>query len=126
MTQPHDPGPPPPRPDRAAAIRAALEEMRSEYRAVVPQQLDEIAVHLAQARSGGDEASVAEALTQMRRLAHRIRGTAGSFGWVSLSQAAGAIEDALEEGAVSLPDETTLHLAAALEEARAAVAVGLS
>jgi HPt (histidine-containing phosphotransfer) domain-containing protein len=108
-------------PEREAAIRAALAEMRVEYRRMAPAQLAEIAGCIAQARRGE---AAAEALAQARLLAHRIHGTAGSCGWKSVSDAAGRIEDTLVDAAGAPSEEALRVIEAALAEATAALEAG--
>ena len=64
-----------------------LAELRRVYVASVPVKLDEIAEAMTR-RAPGDT----------RALAHRLRGTAGSYGLPALSAAVGAIEDRLDAG----------------------------
>lgn len=108
-------------PDREAAIRAALAELRAEYRELVPAQLRELEDCIAQARRGEGGAA---ALALARTLAHRVRGTAGSYGWPAVGEAAGRIEDALEAAGEALGEEAAAGIAQALADARAALAAG--
>jgi len=72
--------------------RAALAELCAEYAAELPGLIDELA-RLA-------EAAVADpaAVPRARVAAHRLRGTAGSYGFAAVGEGAGSIEDALEAG----------------------------
>lgn len=106
-----------------AAIRAALAVLHAEYGRTAPAQLAELAGCVERARRGD---APGEALAEARRLAHRIHGSAGSCGWPALSEAAGRIEDTLD-GALAgaggaLGEEALGVIAAALAEARAALA----
>ena len=122
MSQPKQPPGRARSPEREAAIRAALAELREEYRQITPGQLRELGALIEQARRGE---AAAEALPQARMLAHRIRGTAGSYGWAPVGEAAGRIEDALlvavERGG-ALRDEEAAAIARDLAEAEAAFA----
>lgn len=67
---------------------AKLAELRRVYVAALPVKLDEIAAAVTR-----------RALDDTRALAHRLRGTAGSYGIASISAAAGAIEDRIDAAA---------------------------
>ena len=64
---------------------AELAELRRVYIASLPLKLDEVAA--AVARRSLDDACA---------IAHRLRGTAGSYGVPTVSAALGAIEDRIE------------------------------
>lgn len=64
-----------------------LAELRRVYVASLPLKLDEIFAAMTR-RAFGDT----------RSLAHRLRGTAGSYGLPAISAAAGAIEDRMDTG----------------------------
>ena len=74
-------------------LAAALAELRTGYAAELPGLVRELGALLDAA------ATDAGALARARQAAHRLRGTAGSYGFVEVGEAAGRIEDALEEGA---------------------------
>lgn len=84
MNQPK-PGPP-----RRTSIDQELAALRQAYAETLVDKLTalEAAVHLAR---GGDEAGLEAAITK----SHRIRGTAGSYGFDELGQCAGLLEDEL-------------------------------
>jgi HPt (histidine-containing phosphotransfer) domain-containing protein len=77
--------------------RADLADLAAEYAAELPGLLEELAGLLE--ASAADPAAVPRACAA----AHRLRGTAGSYGFTAVGQAAGAVEDALEEGAAAAP-----------------------
>ncbi len=77
-------------------LEAELAALRLEYAASLSPKARAIVVALATDRE------------EARALAHRLRGTAGSFGFAEVSAAAGALEDALERG------EDVAHLVAGL------------
>jgi HPt (histidine-containing phosphotransfer) domain-containing protein len=85
---------------------AELAELRRVYIASLPGKLDEI----------GD-AIGRRSLTDAGALAHRLRGTAGSYGVAAVSDSVGAIEDRVEAAAgvetLSLWSELESLLAAA-------------
>lgn len=65
---------------------AKLAELRDAYIASLPKKLDDIQSVLSR-----------QSLDEMHDYAHRLRGTAGSYGLASVSEAAGAIEDRIEK-----------------------------
>jgi len=69
------------------SIDAVLAELRTEYAPELAAELDRLFAQLA------------EGTTEARRTAHRIGGTAGSYGFDEISTLARAIETALETGA---------------------------
>lgn len=91
---------------------AKLGELRRAYIATLPIKLDEIAAAVTR-----------RALEDTRALAHRLRGTAGSYGVASISEAVGAIEDRID-GAATGGESPSLwkELEALLASARKAVA----
>ena len=70
-------------------VAREIEELRRAYRAALPPKVDALAEAIE--REDRDVASA---------LAHRLRGTSGSYGLEAVSALAGAIEDALEARAV--------------------------
>lgn len=73
---------------RAAIAAAKLAALRESYREGLPQRLEEI---LAAWRHY-DDAPSPEGLLAMRRLVHKLAGTAGLFGLRELGQHAMALE----------------------------------
>jgi signal transduction histidine kinase/CheY-like chemotaxis protein len=71
----------------------ALRGLRASYREKLPDQLGELTVKLRASRETGGS----EAFLQAREIAHRLAGTAGSYGFGDLGAALGKIEDALRE-----------------------------
>jgi HPt (histidine-containing phosphotransfer) domain-containing protein len=74
-------------------IQAALDAARAEYAAELPDLVRALLARIEQAAA--DEA---------RSQAHRLRGTAGSYGFAAVSDVAGRIEDALDAGRAVEPD----------------------
>jgi HPt (histidine-containing phosphotransfer) domain-containing protein len=68
-------------------FEAALRELRRSYRDSLPSKLDEI-----------DAAITARSLDTARALAHRLAGTAGSYGMAAIGSAAAAIEARIDAG----------------------------
>jgi HPt (histidine-containing phosphotransfer) domain-containing protein len=85
-------------------IERILEALRAEYLAELPVMIKTLAELVG-------EAAVQEAAVPLaRRAAHQLRGTAGSYGFPEVGEAAGRIEDALEAGA-GVPAELVEALA---------------
>jgi len=74
-------------------IDEALRGLRSAYRERLPSQLDELSERLHAAREPGGPA----AFRQAREIAHRLAGTAGSYGLGDIGAKLGTIDDALRE-----------------------------
>lgn len=69
------------------SIASVLEALRAEYRPALEEEVQTLAAAVA-----------AEDWPAVRRIAHRIAGTAGSYGFKDASVSARTIEDALDEG----------------------------
>lgn len=67
---------------------AELAEMKRGFISRLPGKLDEIRA-----------AAAARSLTDVRMLAHKMRGTCGSYGLANVGKAAGAIEDRIDAAA---------------------------
>jgi HPt (histidine-containing phosphotransfer) domain-containing protein len=78
-------------------VQAALAVLRTDYAARLPALIQSL---LDLVEEAGERPGVAE---EARLLAHRLRGTAGSYGFVDVSEAAGRIEDAIEAGELVSP-----------------------
>lgn len=81
----------PARPPASGAPPLALGEARLRYRRALPEKVGQLATAIYQAKSRPTEGTLAQA----RQLAHRLRGTAGSFGLAAVGEAAGRIEELL-------------------------------
>ncbi len=106
------PGAAAPPPADLSAFAAHLVGLEREFRARLPEKLAELEAALRQAREDPAEIQAA------RTLAHRLRGSAGSYGFASVGVAAGLVEDLLAEAAPTLPGNTWERLDGALIEAR--------
>ena len=98
--------------DRLAASRAAyVDKLR--------HRLDELQGLLQQARATPTH----ELLQQAQRLAHKICGSAGTFGFAAAGEAAGEIDRLLLEAGLTdeLTDERWRQIDAALRRARDSV-----
>ena len=71
----------------------ALRGLRASYREKLPDQLGELTERLRASREPGGS----EAFFQAREIAHRLAGTAGSYGFGDIGAALGKIDDALRE-----------------------------
>jgi len=100
--------------DKLAALRAA-------YRRALPEQLDALARWLDACTGAG----AAGALEDAWHLAHRLKGTSGSYGFVELAAQLETIEEILE-GARRIrspaTDDERARAVAALGRARALLA----
>ena len=93
-----------------------LRELRARFVASLRERLDRLDALVSNAQSGSAEA-LAEALVA----AHRLSGTAGSYGHVEVGEAAAVLEDALRRVADGTADPAAWDEAlAALAHARAA------
>ncbi len=77
-------------PEHDAELNEILANLRSEYRGELPHRLEEMRGYLNQARSA--DAKQLEWLEKAHTIAHRLAGTAGSYGFDSLSQAAANLD----------------------------------
>ncbi len=71
----------------------ALRGLRASYREKLPGQLGELTKRLRASREAGGS----EAFLQAREIAHRLAGTAGSYGLGDIGAALEKIDDALRE-----------------------------
>jgi diguanylate cyclase (GGDEF)-like protein len=100
-----------------------LARLRQEYARALPAKLDSLAAALDRLRETPGSADLLEAA---RLLAHRLRGTAGSYGFVDVSAAAGRIEDILVEAPPGGPGPAAWEgLEAALGDARSGCGAGI-
>ncbi len=78
--------------DMNAEVMAEIEAYRVEYKSQLPKQVNEMRASLERAFAKPADDDLWQAA---REGAHKMRGTAGSYGLMPVSDAAGAIEDAL-------------------------------
>jgi chemotaxis protein histidine kinase CheA len=98
------------------AQAAEIASLRLGYARSLPERLGCLrAAVLAWGRAPDD----GELLSRAESLAHRLRGTAGSYGFAAFSATAGAVEDALRRcrAAGTAGDETMAVIALALRAA---------
>ncbi len=112
-------------PSPSPVLRDHLPELRSRYAANLPGRIDaaEAAVDRAHALFGkAASAAVGSAVADAVHLAHRLRGTAGSYGFPAVSLAFGRLESLLRGLPVDAEPPSELWDAAttALKDARAA------
>jgi HPt (histidine-containing phosphotransfer) domain-containing protein len=96
-----------------------LHDLRDAYRGKLRQQLADLAASLREARNEGP---ATEGLEAARQLAHRLKGTSGSFGLDATSAALARIEEQLGlllEGAGPDPGAAWTEIEQALGRARA-------
>lgn len=82
-----------------------MDELKAHYRKALPSRI----AALASAREAADE----EAMATIRRIAHALRGSGGTFGFPRITSAAAAVEDAAEDDLLQATD----RLVAVLQEA---------
>lgn len=75
----------------SSPLAAEFAALRAEFAAKLPEKLRELEAAVGRARAGGDGIDIA------RGLAHRLRGSSGSYGHADLGEAAGRIEDLLSQ-----------------------------
>jgi signal transduction histidine kinase/CheY-like chemotaxis protein len=93
----------------------ALRGLRASYRAKLPDQLSELTESLSASR----EPDGSEAFLQAGEIAHRLAGTAGSYGLEDIGAALGKIDDALREvGADEIENARWEDIDAAVAEIR--------
>jgi chemotaxis protein histidine kinase CheA len=79
-------------------VAAEMAKLRAEYLAALPPRLEELRALLDAVRAAPGAAA---ALTAARRMTHRLRGSAGTFGLGELGAAIAIIDDTL--GAAAAP-----------------------
>ena len=80
---------------RPSNLIAELQALRARFAAKLPEKLRELGASVTRAKT--DPQSIAEA----QLLAHRMRGSAGSYGYPELGEAMGFAEDLLAEAAAN-------------------------
>jgi len=95
-------------------LEEKLAALRESYRRTLPQQLEALRAKLANAQTGGSDA-----LADAARLAHRVKGTAGSYGFQTVAAELEGIEEILERAGAALaaPDRDALDAAIARAQA---------
>ena len=105
----------------AALFEDKLAALRTAYRRALPEQLDALAALLEAPAGAGAAGAVEEAW----RLAHRLKGTSGSYGFVELAAQLETIEEILERARRThspATDDQRTRAVAALGRARASLA----
>ena len=74
------------------AVERALQAARKEYAAELPQAIKELAQNI---RAAKESASDKDAFGQAVHIAHKLHGSAGSYGFANISEGAGKIENLL-------------------------------
>ena len=93
-----------------ADLQKVLAALRADYAKLLPQKLIDLSTATQNALNDPNTKNYA------RSLAHKLRGTAGSYGFHKLSEAAGVLEDLLRPATFS-PDEVSRALKACLDAA---------
>jgi len=105
----------------AAVFEEKLAALRATYRRALPEQLDALAA-LLEAPAG---AGAAGAVEQAWQLAHRLKGTSGSYGFSELAAQLETIEEILEQARrmhSPTTDDERARAVAALGRARGSLA----
>lgn len=79
-------------PPSYGAAHDALTALRAEYARRLPSRVRRVALALGACRRAPGDAL---RLERARALAHRLRGTAGSYGFAAVGAAAGRVEDGI-------------------------------
>lgn len=82
-------------PEYDAALEEVLKSLRSDYLNELPERLADIKGYLEKAKN--DEAEQLFWLTEAHTVAHRLAGTAGSYGFADLSQAAAEVDQYMKK-----------------------------
>lgn len=90
------------------SVEARLAKLREAYGLALPAKLAELRAALVAADSS-------ERVAEARALAHRLRGTAATYGFAAVSEACARIEDALDADPPPSP-EARARLAASLTQ----------
>lgn len=98
-------------------LEEKLAVLRESYRRTLPGHLDELRAKLAAARESRSETAWAE----MARLVHRLKGTAGSYGFDAVAAELEALEDVVERAAHEETPADREAMDAALARARASL-----
>ena len=98
-----------------AQARAKLGQLRERFEERLRGRLDELDALVERARVDPSEGTLAEAVS----VAHRLAGTAGSYGFVEVGEAAAALERSLQRIAGGQDEwEATLAALERMREAR--------
>jgi DNA-binding response OmpR family regulator len=90
-----------------------MEDLRRIYRQAVPGRIQ--ALEAARTALAGDAAAHSDALAAIRRVAHSLRGSGGTYGFPDISAAAAALEEADDSALAARLDELVLLLRATTE-----------
>ena len=97
-------------------LEEKLAALRESYRRTLPQQLEALRAKLANAQTGGSDA-----LADAARLAHRVKGTAGSSGFQTVAAELEGSEEILERAGAALAAPDRVALDAAIARAQASL-----
>ena len=100
------------------AVTASDEQIFSMYEdaAEMHELLDSFVTRLRQNAAEAEAAYAAGNIGELERIAHRLRGAAGSFGFMPISEAAGVVEDTAREGGDT--EDALAHLVLLCRRAR--------
>jgi HPt (histidine-containing phosphotransfer) domain-containing protein len=88
--------------ERDALVRAAFEELHQEFATRLPDRIGAIVAAVAAASASRDDLALRE---EAQNRAHKLRGSAGSYGFPAISATAARLEEAFVElGAIAGAD----------------------
>lgn len=105
-------------------IRAAFEELHREFSSKLPARIETLAAAIRAADAARDDLALRE---EARGFAHKLRGSAGSYGFPAISAMAERIEEAfivLKASPAVDPEAPWATIAAALAELESAAREG--
>lgn len=103
--------------ERIRRAEAAIASLRSNFVAWVGDDLDAIRGHLAKARITSSIDERLAAIEDIRRIAHNIKGQAGTFGFDALTVRAAALDAAIKTSGASVDLTAIAELCALLHGA---------
>ncbi len=108
-------------------LQDQIKALRDEYESLLPERLDELDSAFADIPDDIRDAAARQALETLYALAHKLTGSAGTFGFMTISQAAERLEAHCQSLLEDAPDaaddaaaggrETIAGLVAAVREA---------
>lgn len=78
--------------ERDALVRAAFDELHQEFAAKLPDRIGAVVAAASAASASREDPALRE---EALRVAHKLRGAAGSYGFPAISATAARIEEAL-------------------------------
>ncbi|HJO75366.1 MAG TPA: Hpt domain-containing protein [Rhodospirillales bacterium] len=105
-------------------LQDQIKALRDEYESLLPERLDELDSAFADIPDDIRDAAARQALETLYALAHKLTGSAGTFGFMTISQAAERLEahcqsllENAADGTAAGGRETIAGLVAAVRDA---------